>query len=45
MSFTQQQIDAAAIVQNRAAHDVSPQIRLIAGPSTGKSFSIGERVK
>jgi len=45
MSFTQQQIDAAAIVQNRAAHDVSPQIRLIAGPGTGKSFSIGERVK
>lgn len=45
MSFTQQQINAAAIVQSRAAHDDSPQIRLVAGPGTGKSFSIGERVK
>jgi len=45
MGFTQQQIDAAKIVQTQAAHDVSPQIRLVAGPGTGKSFSIGERVK
>ena len=45
MSFTQQQIDAAALVQNQAAHDISPQVRLVAGPGTGKSFSIGERVK
>lgn len=45
MGFTQQQIDTATIVQNQAAHDVSPQIRLVAGPGTGKSFSIGERVK
>lgn len=45
MGFTQQQINAAKIVQDQAAHDNSPQIRLVAGPGTGKSFSIGERVK
>ena len=45
MGFTQQQIDAARIVQTQAAHDNSPQIRLVAGPGTGKSYSIGERVK
>ena len=45
MGFTQQQINAAKVVQDLAAHDISPQIRLVAGPGTGKSFSIGERVK
>ncbi|MBU1565139.1 MAG: ATP-dependent helicase [Proteobacteria bacterium] len=45
MGFTQQQINAAKVVQDQAAHDISPQIRLVAGPGTGKSFSIGERVK
>lgn len=45
MGFTQQQIDSVKIVQDLAAHDTSPQIRLVAGPGTGKSFSIGERVK
>lgn len=45
MSFTQEQINAAKIVQDKAAHDASPQVRLVAGPGTGKSFSIGERVK
>jgi len=45
MGFTQQQINAAKAVQDLAAHDISPQIRLVAGPGTGKSFSIGERVK
>lgn len=45
MGFTQNQINAAKIVQTLAAHDTSPQVRLVAGPGTGKSFSIGERVK
>lgn len=45
MGFTQQQIDAAKLIQTQAAHDASPQVRLVAGPGTGKSFSIGERVK
>lgn len=44
MPVTAQQIAVAKAVQTRAAHDASPQIRLVAGPGTGKSFSIGERV-
>ena len=44
MAFTQQQIDAATAIQSAAAHDTSAQVRLVAGPGTGKSFSIGERV-
>ena len=44
MAFTQQQIASATAVQSAAAHDTSPQIRLVAGPGTGKSFSIGERI-
>jgi len=44
MPFTQSQIDSASTVQNTAAHDSSNQIRLVAGPGTGKSYSIGERV-
>ena len=44
MAFTQQQITSATTVQNAAAHDISPQVRLVAGPGTGKSFSIGERI-
>ncbi|MEX2437323.1 MAG: ATP-dependent helicase [Candidatus Paceibacterota bacterium] len=44
MPFTQSQINSAKTVQNTAAHDNSNQIRLVAGPGTGKSYSIGERV-
>ena len=31
--------------QNQAAHSGSPQVRLIAGPGTGKSSAIEERVR
>lgn len=43
-SITPAQLAAAKAIQHRAAHDASPQVRLLAGPGTGKSFSIGERV-
>jgi len=39
MPITPQQIQAAVVVQSAAAHDGSQQIRLVAGPGTGKSFS------
>lgn len=44
MPITQSQIQAAELIQQAAAHDVSPHIRLIAGPGTGKSFAIEKRV-
>jgi len=44
MPITPQQIQAAETTQRAAAHDGSQQIRLVAGPGTGKSFSIEERV-
>lgn len=44
MPITQQQIQAAQVLQQAAARDCSAQVRLIAGPGTGKSFSIEERV-
>ena len=44
MAFTQQQLNAAKAAQTTAAHDAAPQIRLVAGPGTGKSFSVGERI-
>src|SRR6266404_1086017 len=44
MAITPQQIQAAEATQRAAAHDASQQIRLVAGPGTGKSFSIEERV-
>lgn len=40
MAITAQQIRAAEAVQRAAAHDGAPQVRLVAGPGTGKSFSI-----
>jgi DNA helicase-2/ATP-dependent DNA helicase PcrA len=43
--ITPQQIRNAQARQHQAAHDASPQVRLIAGPGTGKSFAIGERVR
>lgn len=45
MAITPQQVQIAQIVQHAAAHDGAPQIRLVAGPGTGKSFSIEERVR
>jgi DNA helicase II / ATP-dependent DNA helicase PcrA len=44
MPITRQQIQAAEAIQRAAAHDVAQQIRLVAGPGTGKSYSIEERV-
>ena len=44
MPITQSQIQAAKAIQDAAAHDTAPQVRLVAGPGTGKSFSIEERV-
>lgn len=44
MPINQQQIDAAVLTQNTAAHDTRRQVRLVAGPGTGKSFAIEERV-
>lgn len=45
MPITQQQIQNAQRQQDSAAHDPKRQIRLIAGPGTGKSFAIQERVQ
>jgi len=44
MPITQTQIQTAKNKQDTAAHDRSPQVRLVAGPGTGKSFAIQERV-
>lgn len=44
MSITQEQIQLAQNRQHVAAHDANPQVRLIAGPGSGKSFAIQERV-
>lgn len=45
MSITQEQIQVAQTRQHEAAHDTRSEIRLIAGPGSGKSFAIQERVK
>lgn len=44
MPITQAQIQTAERAQHTAAHDSTSQVRLIAGPGTGKSFAIEERV-
>lgn len=44
MPITLQQIANAKADQDLAAHDTNSVIRLIAGPGTGKSFTIQERV-
>jgi DNA helicase-2/ATP-dependent DNA helicase PcrA len=44
MAITQQQTDLAKANQDAVAHDANAPIRLIAGPGTGKSFTIQERV-
>jgi DNA helicase-2/ATP-dependent DNA helicase PcrA len=45
MPFNQAQITAAKANQDAAAHDQSQQVRLVAGPGTGKSSTIEERVR
>jgi superfamily I DNA/RNA helicase len=44
MPITQGQKDAAEERQRNAAHDTNSKARLIAGPGTGKSYAIKERV-
>lgn len=44
MPITPQQVQVAEAVQRAAAHDAAQQVRLVAGPGTGKSYSIEERV-
>jgi DNA helicase II / ATP-dependent DNA helicase PcrA len=44
LPFTQQQFQQAEAAQHAAAHDPTARVRLIAGPGTGKSFAIEERV-
>jgi len=44
MPITPQQIQFAETLQHAAAHDTLNQVRLVAGPGTGKSFAIEERV-
>ncbi len=45
MPVTPAQLAAAKAVQDAAAHDPSNQVRLVAGPGSGKSFSIAERIR
>lgn len=45
MGITDAQLAAVRAAQHGAAHDSAPQVRLVAGPGTGKSFAIGERVR
>lgn len=45
MPITPTQVLAAQAVQHAAAQDASQQVRVVAGPGTGKSFAIEERVR
>lgn len=45
MPITQAQIQAAQTLQHAAAHDPAAKVRVVAGPGTGKSFAIEERVR
>ena len=45
MPITDQQRQAAEAVQDSAARDPAGQVRVVAGPGTGKSRSIEERVR
>lgn len=45
MAILEQQKLAAQETQHKAAHDARAQVRLVAGPGTGKSFAIEERVR
>ena len=44
MPLSPQQLQAATAIQHAAAHDPAHHVRLVAGPGTGKSFAIEERV-
>ena len=44
MTLTPQAVQAAEAVQDTAAHARQPQVRLVAGPGTGKSSTIERRV-
>lgn len=44
MAFTAEQIAAAQHEQDTAAHDLHPKIRLVAGPGTGKSRTVVNRI-
>ena len=44
MAITKQQIRTAEIQQHAAARDPRSRVRLVAGPGTGKSYAIQERV-
>ncbi len=44
MAITQQQKDNETVKQHEAAHRTEPQVRLVAGPGTGKSSTIEERI-
>lgn len=44
MPLTQAQIQAARAAQHAAAHDPRQQVRVVAGPGTGKSATIEERI-
>jgi DNA helicase-2/ATP-dependent DNA helicase PcrA len=45
MPLTRAQIQAAQAVQHTAARDPAQQVRVVAGPGTGKSSAIEERVR
>src|SRR5687768_10171723 len=45
MPIRPEDIDAAQALQFAAAHDGAAQVRLVAGPGTGKSSTIEERVR
>src|SRR2546423_14238057 len=45
MPLTQAQIQAAQAVQHAAARDPAEEVRVVAGPGTGKSSAIEERVR
>lgn len=44
MPITQEQLACAQQAQHNAAHDTSRVVRLVAGPGTGKSSTIEERI-
>ena len=44
MPITPHQRQAAAATQHAAAHDPAQHVRVVAGPGTGKSYAIEERV-
>jgi len=44
VAFKEETFQSAIAAQKSAAHDTADQVRTIAGPGTGKSFTIEERV-